>query len=100
MPEKTSGFLRHLLGQVAGQGRGLIDWAFRSTAPAPLEQAPLMELVRLLLHARRSFRRRHRAGNHDALRCCAQGGARGLSGGAVREFHGRWERIRAALRRL
>ncbi len=52
MPEKTSGFLRHLLGQVAGQGRGLIDWAFRSTAPAPLEQAPLMELVRLLLSTR------------------------------------------------
>jgi malonyl-CoA decarboxylase len=52
MPDKTSGFLRHLLGQVAGQGRGLIDWAFRSSTPEPLEQASLEELVRLLLSTR------------------------------------------------
>ncbi len=52
MPDKASGFLRHLLGQVAGQGRGLIDWAFRSSTPEPLEQASLVELVRLLLSTR------------------------------------------------
>lgn len=52
MSDRSSGFLRHLLGQVADQGRGLFDWAFRSTAQPQLHQAPLLELVRLLLSTR------------------------------------------------
>jgi malonyl-CoA decarboxylase len=52
MPEKSTSFLKHLLGQVAEQGRGLIEWARRAPAPRPLGDASLAELVRLLLSTR------------------------------------------------
>ncbi|MBN8533817.1 MAG: malonyl-CoA decarboxylase [Rhizobiales bacterium] len=52
MPEKSSNFLRHLLGQMAEQGRGLIEWARRPAATRSLTETPLAELVRLLLSTR------------------------------------------------
>lgn len=52
MPEKSSGFLRHVLGQMAEQGRGLIEWARRPQAARSLVDTPLADLVRLLLSTR------------------------------------------------
>jgi malonyl-CoA decarboxylase len=53
MPEVRFGYLRHLLGQMAGQGRDWIDRALRPVSgPRPLETAPLPELARLLLSSR------------------------------------------------
>ena len=53
MADRVSGFLRHLLGQMTEQGRGLLDRALRPlSGPQPLRQVPLADLVRLLLTSR------------------------------------------------
>ncbi|CAN1488503.1 Malonyl-CoA decarboxylase, C-terminal [Rhabdaerophilaceae bacterium] len=53
MSDRVTGFLRHLLGTVTEQGRGLLDRALRPiSGPQPLLQMPLADLVRLLLTSR------------------------------------------------
>lgn len=52
MPEKTLGFLQHLLNSVAEQGRSLIGLARGAPRPTQLAQMPLDQLARLLLTSR------------------------------------------------
>ena len=52
MPERSAGFLRHLLGQVAEQGLGWLGLSRRPAGPSSLDAMPLADLVRLLISTR------------------------------------------------